>query len=524
MSVWRSDYEFSGAVDAPIDSASTGYRPLRAHVGLASGQQTLHLPTLRAVGNFDPRRLPGFSPLSRLPLETYNPPVARAADARTRRLLGGRQLLPDANLAGYLQAPPLLLTTLSSVSAFTDPSVFPHANAAAPISVIRVRVAGVRGDDALSRERVRLVAQRIEQASGLQVDDTIGSSPTPVRINLPASSGRPALALTEGWVKKGVAVAIIRALDKKSAILFALILIVCALFVYNAASASVHARRPQLGVLSCLGWTGRELFTVILGELAALGLIAGVLGGALALPISAAAGFHGSVQHAALAIPAAVALALLAGVFPALRAASMTPTAAIRPMALRSRRAWAPRGITQLALVNIARVPGRSLLAALSLATGVGALTLLLAITLVFHNALTGTLLGSALSLQVRGSDYAAVGVIVLLAGASVADVLYLNLRERASEIATLQATGWTDRSLTRLIATEALWLGLLGSLTGAAAGILGASAFAGTLPHRLVLIGVLAALIGVAVTIFAAVIPSTLIGRIPTVPLLAGD
>ena len=524
VSVWRSDYEFSGAVDAPIDSATTGYRPLRAHVGLAAGQRTLRLPTLRAVGNFDPQRLPGFSPLSRLPLETYNPPVARAANARTRRLLGGRQLLPDANLAGYLQAPPLLLTTLSSVSAFTDPSVFPRANAAAPISVIRVRVAGVRGDDALSRERVRLVAQRIEQASGLQVDDTIGSSPTPVRIDLPASSGRPALALTEGWVKKGVAVAIIRALDRKSAILFALILIVCALFVYNAASASVHARRPQLGVLSCLGWTGRELFTVILGELAALGLIAGVLGAALALPISAAAGFHGSVQHAALAIPAAVALALLAGVFPALRAASMTPTAAIRPMALRSRRAWAPRGITQLALVNIARVPGRSLLAALSLATGVGALTLLLAITLVFHNALTGTLLGSALSLQVRGSDYAAVGVIVLLAAASVADVLYLNLRERASEIATLQATGWTDRSLARLIGTEALWLGLLGSLTGAAAGILGASAFAGTLPHRLVLIGVLAALIGVAVTIIAAVIPSTLIARIPTVPLLAGD
>jgi hypothetical protein len=45
----------------------------------------------------------------------------------------------------------------------------------------------------------------------------------------------------------------------------------------------------------------------------------------------------------------------------------------------------------------------------------------LVAITTVFHNALTGSLLGSAIPLQVHGSEYAAVVVIIVLAIAVLA-------------------------------------------------------------------------------------------------------
>ena len=45
-------------------------------------------------------------------------------------------------------------------------------------------------------------------------------------------------------------------------------------------------------------------------------------------------------------------------------------------------RARHPSGITGLAVVNVLRTPGRSLVGAVSLAVGVTALTLLIAITL----------------------------------------------------------------------------------------------------------------------------------------------
>lgn len=524
LSVWRSDYMQTGVTDPPIDSSLTAFRPLHPHVGVGENVSTIQLPSLRAVGTFDPAKLPGFSPLSRLPQETYNPPVATPANARTTRLLHGQDLLPDGNLAGYLQTPPLMLTDLNSISAFTNHAVFPKANARAPISAIRVRVAHVHGDDALGRERIRVVAQDIEQDTHLQVDITAGSSPTPVRVDLPGTARAPALQLTERWVEKGVAEAILSALDRQSLVLFALILVVCALFVYNAAAAGIQARRVQFGVLKSLGWGDRELFALIVGEQATVGIVAGMIGAAIAIPISRAAGFHPTTAHALLAIPAAVLLAVLAALIPAIRAARMAPTAALRPPVLPAGHGWRVRSVAQLALINVARAPVRSLLAIASLTLGVGALTVLIATTDVFHNTLTGSLLGSAISLQVRGSDYAAVVVIVVLATAGIADVLYLNTRERAPELATLQATGWSDAALMRLVGVEALWLGLAGSAIGAGLGVLGTSIFAGALPDSLIVVALIAAAAGTVVATLAAVAPTVAISRLATVPILAAE
>ncbi len=172
--------------------------------------------------------------------------------------------------------------------------------------MVRVRVAGVTGPNSVSLERIKEVAQQIEVRTHLDVDIVAGSSPAPTTIDLPAGKyGQPALALSEGWVKKGVALTILTAVDKNSVVLFALILIVCVLFVANSAAAAIRGRRRELGVLAALGWTRPRLFTAVLGELAAIGLAAGILGAALALPLSSALGLHASPGRAALAVPIA---------------------------------------------------------------------------------------------------------------------------------------------------------------------------------------------------------------------------
>ncbi|HET6551620.1 MAG TPA: FtsX-like permease family protein [Solirubrobacter sp.] len=307
------------------------------------------------------------------------------------------------------------------------------------------------GPDPVSRERIRQAAERIATRTRLDVDFTAGASGAPTAIDLPAGRfGRPELALTEPWIRKGVATQILQAIDRKSVVLFTLILVVCALFVANATSAAVRARRSELGVLASLGWTTGRLFAVVLVEAAAVGLVAGVLGGLLALPLAALVGVDASPARAAAAVPAATALALLAGLVPAARAARADPIAAVRPAVLEARRAWRPRALSGLALVNVLRTPGRTVLGALSLAIGVCALTLLLAATLAFHDTLVGTLPGDAVAVDVRTSDFVAVSATVLLGVAAVTDVLFLNLRERSTEFATLTATGWGDRDLGR--------------------------------------------------------------------------
>jgi putative ABC transport system permease protein len=72
----------------------------------------------------------------------------------------------------------------------------------------------------------------------------------------------------------------------------------------------------------------------------------------------------------------------------------------------------------------------------------------LLTIVIGFRGVIVGSVLGDTISVQVRAVDVIAVATIVLL---GVCDVLYLNLRDRASELAVLRATGWSNRDITTL-------------------------------------------------------------------------
>jgi ABC-type antimicrobial peptide transport system permease subunit len=330
--------------------------------------------------------------------------------------------------------------------------------------------------------------------------------------------------VSEPWVKKGVAVSILQAVDRASALLFALILVVCMLFVGNSATAAVRGRRREFGVLACLGWTRTRVFASVLGELTLLGLLAGLLAAAVALPLGAALGISTVPGRTLLAIPVAMGVALVAGAVPAGLAARAAPLNAIRPPVLAARRGHHPGGITALAVSNVARVPGRALTAAVSLAVGIAALTLLTSISVAFHGAAVGTLLGNAVTFQVRGVDYLAVGTTVALGLLSVADSVYLNITERAAELATIRALGWREATLNRLVITEGIVMGLAGALAGAGAGLYVAAQLAGGLPGAVIAVAIIATAAGTAFTAFAALLPAQALRHLPTAQLLAQE
>jgi putative ABC transport system permease protein len=518
-SVWQSPVQWNGWVGVPADAADTAYRTLTQHRSDAEA-----VPTITTVGTFDTAKLPGFSSLSEVPLETYQPPSATPADERTRRLLGGHELLPNLNPAGYLQAPPLALTTLTAADSFTKARSFADVDDTAPISVIRIKVGGVTGTDDVSRQRIELVANRIREATGLDVDVTIGSSPAPQQVDLPASaSGASAMSITEKWTKKGVAFALVDRIDRKSLLLFLLILAASALTVLNAASASVRARRTQFGVLACVGWRPAKLYRSVCADLAILGTLAGGLGALAAVPLGMVVDSPMSWERAALAVPTAVVLTVLAGLYPAWLAAHADPAEAVRPAVRPVRRARRLHRIGSLALAAVARTPARTAAGAAALALGVCALGVLLGIVAGFHGAAVGTLLGDAIAVQVHGSDIVAGVVIGVLALIGLADILYLDLHEQAPRYASLQASGWRDGDLARLIVTQAALIATPGGLLGAAAAavilqVLGAL----TASTLLVVAGVGAA--GVLLSGLVALAPAVSLTRLDTASILAQE
>jgi hypothetical protein len=502
----------------PLHSAASSTGP-----GLGKGV------ALHGVGTFDPDALDAGPPLAALPASLTGDPGLAGADAASRTALGGRTLLPNGNIGGPALPRPALLTSLATMEMLHQPPYVtaPPAGSAppawAPIGTVRVRVAGDVGMDDLSQERVRAVAERIQQRTGLRVDLTVGSSVAPAELAVPAGlHGRPALRLEQPWLRTGVATVVVTAIDRKGLLLAGLVLVACVLAVANATGAALRARHTELAVLACLGWPGRRLFGLVVTEALILGLSAGLLGTVAALLAAPPLGIALQWGTAALAIPAALLLSVLAALQPAWRATRTDPAAAVRPVVSAVRRARTPRGIAGLAWTNLLRTPGRTLLGVLSLAIGVAALTFLAVLTIGFRGTVSGTVLGDAVTVQVRGSDYLAAALTVLLGAAAVADVLYRGIRERAGEFALLAASGWGDRLLVRLAGYEALTLGVIGALAGTGVSLGLAAALGGSLTGPVWFAAGGAALAGLLVTVAAATIPLRTLSRLPTARLLA--
>jgi ABC-type antimicrobial peptide transport system permease subunit len=181
-----------------------------------------------------------------------------------------------------------------------------------------------------------------------------------------------------------------------------------------------------------------------------------------------------------------------------------------------------------MALRNLTRMRGRTILGAAGLALGVAAFTILLAVTLAFQGEVTGSLLGNAIVAQARAADYLSVALSLLLGAAGAVDVLVLSQRERAGDLAVLRATGWTSHDFARLTLYEGLGLALLGGLTGSVLGVAVVTALSSDVlgGHVLMLavaglLGTLAAVLLISATLF---IPIRALNRIAPAHLLAAE
>jgi putative ABC transport system permease protein len=416
-----------------------------------------------AVGTYDPACLPGFDPLAGGGLEAYATPGVRLPD--------GRELRPNRSPAGYVNSPPLVLTTLEGAAWFADPAHFQGRPGGAFISVVRVRVDGVDQPGRLAEARLARIAADIHDATGLRVDIVKGASPRPLQVDLPAGRlGRPALTVTEPWSVKGVALRFTRTVSAQNVGLFSLALVDATILVGTTAYSSVRRRRREFGVLRALGWPSPRIALLVELETLLAGLAAGVAALAAGLPLAAQAGVRALPWTVAAAVPLALAIAGLAALLPALSAARGA-TLTILTSRGRVRRSRPPRSAVTLGLRDLAgmwRV--EALLGAGAIGLGAAMLGGVVLIATAFRGRLDTTVLGVYLAGRVH-PFHLVVAVLTLGIGALAAgQVVTLGYLERQTQLAVLRALGWPRRQVLRLLAAQGLALGVAGGLAGALA------------------------------------------------------
>jgi hypothetical protein len=108
---------------------------------------------------------------------------------------------------------------------------------------------------------------------------------------------------------------------------------------------------------------------------------------------------------------------------------------------------------------SVRATPGRAVLAAAGVTVATTAVAAILAIQAEFNGRAVGTLLGDAVTIQVRAPDVAAAVLGFLLAGLGLFHLMATEVRERAMELALV-------------LVTQATLVGLAGAATGGAAAL----------------------------------------------------
>ncbi len=220
----------------PLDSTGQRFREMV--------ERPVRSPDVMLVtqGHFESEKLKfSFEELTAVP-DVYFPPVVILRYNESGLPVEKRVLRPTTRPDGYLQPPALALTTMEAAQLLCGDDC---------ISAIRVRVAGVDRFSPEAQSKIEAVAAEIINRTGLDVDIVVGSSPRPVLVHLPGIG-----YVEEYWVQKGVALTTHREVQRANLLLFAAMLAVCALFIFNTTSTTVAGRIGEFGLLKALGWRG----------------------------------------------------------------------------------------------------------------------------------------------------------------------------------------------------------------------------------------------------------------------------
>lgn len=413
------------------------------------------------VGRFNPSCLPSFSGNGAGQMATFVPPVVKTSD--------GKSIGPNRSLAGYLDSPPLMLTTLQGAEYFSDPTRFVGAPGPKFISAIRVKVAGTDQLGKPAQERLSRVAAQIQQATGLQVDIVKGSSARSLEIALPPGKfGRPALTVTQDWASKGVAFRFFEAVSFQNLAIFAAVLVGALILVAQTAYVSVRRRRSELAVLRAVGWPPWRIALLIELEMLILGLAVGAVGLGLGALVTGLAHVGATWWTVLGVVPLSLLIALLAGVVPAVSTMRGTTISAIsEPEPIRVR---------QLPSSALALGFRQAIVWRWDVAMGVAALALgaalLGGIELIaagFSGQLDTTLLGTYLSGQVMPFHFVIAGLTLAVGAIAAAQVITLAYVERRVHLATLRALGWPRAEVVKMLLGQAIGLGLMAAVIAVA-------------------------------------------------------
>jgi hypothetical protein len=462
------------------------------------------------VGFYDPEKLAiSKEPIDELPMETYRPAEARLVlDKDGRPVNPPVSVRPSLNPFGLLTNPPLMLTTIDAAAQLMGDK---------PIASIRIKVKGVEGVSEASQQKLEEVAREIEQRTGLIADITLGSSPQPVLVHVPANGSYPAMGWIEQFfVKLGSVFTLFREVSLGFSGIMGIVMLMAVTYVFATNLVTLYARTNEFGLWLAVGWHPGHVAGILFLEACLLGgivtLISWAIVGTIVLQQGAnvplgrviGIGLFGIVIYVLAAIPAAFFVSRVSPLV-LMRSGELKPG---------SRRLIRVQSSFSLALGQLLLRFRRSLLSVFAIAVPTGLLVFFGFVTFRLQGMMYTSWLGQYVAVEIGQEHYVAMVLALVIAVLTTAEIIWQNVMDRKAELLLLKAMGWRNGAIFRLILSEGLLCGLLAAIGGIGLGVLVIAVLYRQFPAEDMWLLLSAGLIPVLVGVLGAIFPAVMAVR----------
>ncbi|MFC4558418.1 ABC transporter permease [Virgibacillus kekensis] len=415
------------------------------------------------IGVYDSSKLQtAKNPLTKLPMQTYRPPTAKLmVNKKGNPVNPPAKITPRGSPGGFLLEPPTMLTTIEAASQIMGDK---------PISSIRVTVKEVDQLTEDSQQKLEEVASEIEEKTGLITDITLGSSPQPTLLHVPSSGEIPELGWVQmPWIHLGASYTIYNETKVGFSGVIASVMLVALAYVLATNLVSFLARRKEFAVLLATGWRTSQLVRLLIME----SLMVGAFVATVAWIIEGIYFYQNpesfSVFKLIIVGVLGLFIYLLGAIGPAILVSRLSPYETMKTGEIRrtARRVSRSSGLIGMSFNHLFGKFGRNTMSIFAMAFPTMLLAFFLFVSFRLQGVMYTTWLGQYAALQVGTSHYIAMGIALVIAVLTTAEIMWQNIVERKPEIALLKATGWRNKNIRLLVLLEGIW-------TGLAAGILG--------------------------------------------------
>lgn len=497
---WKLSYElvpFSGKYDSsyPMYRKPVEFKP-----------QGLNFININPefIGFYDPSKLSiSMDPTTELPMETYRTPSAKLViDQMGQPVNPPKDIVPTSNPFGYMLAPPTMLTTIEAASNILGDK---------PISAIRLKVRGVDSLSSESQQKLKKIANEIENKTGLITDITLGSSPQPLLIHIPKveNSGTSGW-IEQPWIKIGASINIFKETKLGySGITFCVIL-AAIIYVFSTNLVSFLSRKKEFAILLAIGWRPEKIRKLLWTESLILGSFVSVLAAIVSILLKWNSPDAINGIAFVLMVFCIFFIYIIGAIAPIIMSNKIKPYQVMREgeISASRKRIIPTKGLSSFVINNLLGRWKRNILSILAIALPTTLLMLFLFVSLRLNGILFTTWLGQYVSMEVGVPHYVAMAVSLFIAVITTSEIMWQNISERRPEIALLKAIGWKNSSIRAMVLLEGSLTGLFGGILGIVIAFILISGMYGKIPSSelwIILIGVIPVVFG----LIAAWLPS---------------